>query len=129
MPKKKSLTAAQLADLYFEAKNERLQFAKQLEEMDRREKDLRQQVIAALNNEGVEGVSTKKVRVTLVSKIFPKVVDWEQVQKYIKKTNNWFVMQRRLSDAAIKEIWEDGKQIPGIESDSILVLSVNKVNR
>lgn len=41
--------------------------------------------------------------------------DWPKIWAYIKKYNAWELLHKRLSSTAVRERWEAGKEIPGID--------------
>ena len=45
---------------------------------------------------------------------------------HIRKTKDFSLLQRRLAAPAIKERWEAGKKVPGVEPFAILKVSVVK---
>ena len=73
------------------------------------------------------GSQGKTHRVSVVTKIVPQVEDWEKVYTYITKTKNFQLLQRRLSDAAVEEIWESGKKVPGVGTFNVVKISLTKI--
>ena len=71
--------------------------------------------------------SASKAIEVIVTKQVPKVKDWDEFYKYVKKTGSFDLMQKRLTDAAIKERWENGKEVPGVEHFNVVSVSINKV--
>lgn len=115
------------ADKLFELRNKRLAMQKEVDIISAEESALKNYIIENLPKSEASGVSGKLARVTIVVKQIPQVKDWEAFYKYVKKTGSFDLMQKRLTDAAIKERWEDGKKIPGVESFNAVSVSINKV--
>jgi hypothetical protein len=44
----------------------------------------------------------------------PTVSNWDDFYKYVLKTKDFSLLERRPGKAAIKERWNDGKSVPGI---------------
>jgi hypothetical protein len=110
------------ADKLFELRNKRLSEQKKVDEIASEET-----AIENLPKSEASGVAGKLARVTVVTKQVPQVKDWDAFYKYVKKTGSFDLMQKRLTDAAIKERWEAGKEVPGVEHFNAVSVSINKV--
>ncbi len=115
------------ADKLFELRNKRLAEQKKVDEIAAEETALKNHIIENLPKSEASGVAGKLARVTVVTKQVPQVKDWDAFYKYVKKTGSFDLMQKRLTDAAIKERWEAGKEIPGVEHFNAVSVSINKV--
>lgn len=115
------------ADKLFELRNKRLEMQKTVDVVAAEETALKNYIIENLPKSEASGVAGKLARVTVVTKQVPQVKDWDAFYKYVKKTGQFDLMQRRLTDAAIKERWEAGKEIPGVEHFNAVSVSINKV--
>jgi len=115
------------ADKLFELRNKRLAEQKKVDEIAAEESALKNHIIENLPKSEASGVAGKLARVTVVTKQIPQVKDWDAFYKYIKKTGSFDLMQKRLTDAAIKERWEAGKEVPGVEHFNAVSVSINKV--
>lgn len=115
------------ADKLFELRNKRLAGQKLVDEVEAEEKALKAYIIENLPKSEAAGITGKLARVTVVTKQVPQVKDWDVFYKYVKKTGAFDMMQKRLSDAAIKERWENGKEVPGVEHFNVVSVSINKV--
>lgn len=121
----KTLGAA--ADRLYEVRQKRLDQQKVVDALAAEEAALKDHIINNLPKSEASGVAGKLCRVSVVTKAIPQVKDWDALYKYVKKTGAFELLQRRLSDAAIKERWEAGKTVPGIESFNVVSVSVNKL--
>jgi hypothetical protein len=115
------------ADKLFELRNKRLAEQKKVDEISAEESALKNHIIENLPKSEASGVAGKLARVTVVTKQIPQVKDWDAFYKYVKKTGSFDLMQKRLTDAAIKERWEAGKEVPGVEHFNAVSVSINKV--
>ena len=115
------------ADKLFELRAKRLAMQKEVDAVAAEESAFKEHIIQTLPKSEASGVAGKLCRVTVVTKEIPQVKDWDAFYKYVKKTGNFDLMQRRLTDAAIKARWEDGKEIPGVEHFNAVSVSINKV--
>jgi len=115
------------ADRLFQLREKRLEDQKKVDAIEAEEKALKEHIIQTLPKSEASGVAGKIARVTVVSKAVPQVKDWDVFYKHVKKTGEFELLQRRLTDTAIRERWDAGKQVPGVESFNALTVSVNKI--
>lgn len=132
VPKKKKVfkfpkNLAACADRMFELTQKRRAVKKEMEAIEEEEKAYKAHIIENLPKSQASGVAGKLCRVTAIVKEIPQLKDSEAFYKYVKSKNRFDLLQRRLSDAAIKEMWEDGKEVPGVEKFNAVTLSVNKL--
>ncbi len=74
-----------------------------------------QHLIGLLEASGAKGVIGNRSKATLKEKEVPTLKDPEKFYAYVKKTGQFNLIQRRLANAAVRELWEDGKKVPGID--------------
>lgn len=120
-------TMAACADQYYLLRERRLAEQKKVDAIEAEEKAIKEHIINTLPKSEASGVAGKVARVTVVKKVVAQVKDWDKFFKYIKKTGEFDLMQRRVSDSAVQERWEAGKTVAGVESFNALTLSVNKL--
>jgi hypothetical protein len=132
MPKKpapafkppKSLAAC--ADLLYSVREERLAAQKVADALKEKETLLQEHLINNLPKSQAGGIIGKLASVVLDSKVVPKVEDWDALYKYVLKTKSFSFLQRRLSETAIQEIWDNGKEVPGVSQFKVVVLRLRK---
>ena len=115
------------ADKLYQLRQKRLDMQKLVDVVEEEEKALKEYIINTLPKSEASGVAGKLARVTVITKIVPQVADWDQFYKYVKKTGQFDLMQKRLADAAIKERWDAGKEVPGIGHFNAVTISINKI--
>lgn len=115
------------ADKLYQLKQKRLDAQKVVDAFAAEESALKNHIIDNLPKSDASGIAGKLARVTVVTKEVPQVTDWEQLYKYVKKTGDFSLLQRRVGDAAIKERWENGKEVPGVGHFNAVTISMNKV--
>lgn len=120
-------TMGACADRIYELRRTRLDAQKEVDKIAAEEAALKEHIINSLPKSEASGVAGKVARVTVVTKELPQVKDWEAFYKYVKRTGSFDLMQRRLTDSAVKERWEAGKEIPGVEHFNAVTISINKV--
>lgn len=119
-------TMGACADLLFTTRQRRLLLQKKVEKLEGQETKLKNHII---NNLSVTdtGAQGRIARVSVVKKEVPQVEDWEAFYKYVSRTKQFDLLQKRTADGAIKERWEAKKQIPGVVKFTTKTVSLNKI--
>ena len=120
-------TLAACADRLQDLKKQRLAQQKIVDELVREEGVIAQHLKDSLPLEGSTGVSGMFARVSLVEKIVPTVTDWASLHAHIQRTGDFDLLQRRVSDTAVKERWAAGDKVDGVGEFTAVTLSINKV--
>ena len=119
---------AACADLLYETREQRLALQKQIDNLSKQESALKEHLINNLPKSEASGVAGKVCRVTVVTKEKPNVVDQEVFRKYMSRTRRFDLAQNLQPSApAIRDMWESGKDIPGVEKFNAVTVSMNKV--
>lgn len=118
---------ATCADLYYGMRQRRLELQKQVTALEVEEKALKNHLIDHLPKSEASGIAGKVARVTVVTQDEPIIEDWDRFWAHVKKTNDTSLFQHRLAVTAIKELWEDGQQVPGVGVFKLVNLSLNKL--
>lgn len=127
-PKKMKLGAC--ADKLYELRELRAKLQRQVDAIAADEAALKQHLIDNLPKSEAVGVAGKVARVQVTTKRVPTAEDWEAIQEYVKKNaskGGFALLQRRLNAAAVQEIWDAGKKVPGVGVFMAVGLSVNKI--
>ena len=65
---------------------------------------------------GITRIDTKLGSLTLDADNYEGCVkDWDKLYTYIKKSGEFGLLQKRLGQSLFKEMFEDGKKVPGVE--------------
>lgn len=118
---------AACADLLYQTRKDRLELQHKIDDLAELETALKEFFINSLPKSQASGIAGKVARVQLGAKIVPQVADWPAFYKYVKKNDAFYLMQKRLSESGIVEIWEDGKKVPGVEKFSVVTVSCTAV--
>ena len=115
------------ADRLYELKAEKSAAQKVVEAIEAEETAIKNYIIDELPKSNASGIAGTKARVTVVTKPVPRATDWMEVYNFILRNDRFDLLQRRLSDAAVKEMWQDGQSVPGVEPFNVITVSINKV--
>lgn len=117
----------EVADLLYAIRQERLAKQKEVDELASRETALKNHIIENLPKSEATGAAGKTANVRVVIKQKPQVKDWDALYAYVSKTKSFDLLQRRLSDKAVTDRWENSKTVPGVEAVPVVDVSVTKV--
>jgi hypothetical protein len=125
-------TLATCADHLYTTRQERLLLQKQVDELQARETALREHLIQNLPKSQATGIAGKVARATVENKDVVQVEDWDKFHTYVlkqapKNPGIWAMLQKRVGDAAVKEVLNGGGKVPGVQMIQIPVVSLNKV--
>lgn len=87
----------------------------QVSEIEGQYKDLEEALMDKLEAEGSDKGSGKHASASITRNVVGNVTDWDKLNAYVKKTGYFHLYQKRLSDPAVRELFEQGKKIPGCE--------------
>lgn len=68
-----------------------------------------------LDAEGVDKSTGKKASVSISKSVVATIVDWDTFTAYVAKKKYFHLLQRRVSDTAARELFEQQGQVPGLE--------------
>jgi hypothetical protein len=117
---------AKKADLLYKTREKRLKIQKQVDELQGLESALKEYFINSLPKD-TSGVAGRVARVQTTPKAIPRVEDWGKFYAYVRSKKRFDLLQRRLSEAAVKEIWENGKTVPGVAKFTTVSVSCTKL--
>ena len=98
--------------------------AKQLQE------DMIDHAMMVFKKDDLEGSKGKLGQASISCSVVPQAEDpaaWEKIFKYILKKKDFAILQKRLGVTHIRDLWEDGVQIPGVIPFPRVTLSITKV--
>lgn len=120
---------ATCADTLYKLREERLALQKQVDALAEQESILREHLINNLPKSSATGISGKLATAKVETKSVVQVADWDALYAYIiknAKKGGFALLQRRVSDSAVREIWEEKKEVPGCKAFNVPVVSVTK---
>lgn len=124
-------TLPALADAYYTTMQERLKLQKEVDKLEEKEKAFKAHLINNLPLSEANGVAGKIASVRIEQKDRVAVDNWDELQAYaIKnvKKGGFAIFQRRVNDAAIKELLADPKaKFKGAHLEQYKSLSYSKL--
>jgi hypothetical protein len=115
------------SDALYKLKLEKAALNKQLDALDEKRKALEEHAYKQLNQAKLLGGKGRVGQITKTEKDIPVIQDWAAFTRYVARTKQFDLIQRRLGEGAIKARWEDKKTVPGVGVFTRIGLSVTKV--
>lgn len=115
------------ADEYASVRELRLAMEKLVASVKERETEIKEHIIRELPKSDNTGAAGKKYRAQIVTKDQPTLRDWDAFTAYVAKYNRFDMLTKRLADKAVKDTWEAGEAVPGIEKFKTVDVSITKL--
>lgn len=115
------------ADLYNDVRTLRLQMEKEVAEIQARETEVKDHIINNLSKSDDTGAAGKRYRAQIKLKDTPHATDWKLTWAYVAKHNRFDLLQKRLGEKAVMDMYEAGETIPGIEIMHVPTVSITKI--
>ncbi len=115
------------ADLFAEVRELRLAMQKHVDAVKAREKEVKDFIIDNLSKSDDTGAAGRKYRAQIVSKEVPTLKDWDAFTAFVVAHSRFDLLQKRLSDKAVKDLWEDGAEVDGVEKFNAIDVSITKI--
>lgn len=103
-------------DLLYTARAARLEKEHEVEELKKRETNLRNHIFNTFEVANIEGAKGKIATVTVGEELKPEVKDWNAVYQYIVENSAWELLEKRMARVAYRELFEAGVLVPGTEA-------------
>lgn len=113
-------------DAFKAFREKRLSLAKEVEALKAEEARLKEELIELFSDSEVSTIGGKLAIISLVQKTKPVATDWPALHKHILDSGDFDLLQRKLGESAVKARWEDGEDVPGVETKTFYDLSVRK---
>ena len=119
-------TLGACADLLMVLKGETSELNRQFKLLKSFESEIKNKLIDELPKSQAEGVTGKTAQATITKKPKPTVKDWSKLYAHILKTKDFSFLNCSVGAAAVKEHWEAGEKVPGVEAYNVIGVSVTK---
>lgn len=106
-------TIGSMTDKLIDLRNKRFELEKQAEVLKAEADLLAEQLMKKLEAEGTNKGAGKKGTCSVTEGIVPTVEDWDALHKYIKRTGQFHLLQRRVAEAPWRELFEKKGAVPG----------------
>jgi hypothetical protein len=104
-----------IIDQLHDLRERKRELMKQVEVIEAEYGALEEQLMEKLDKEGTGKGAGTKASASISVSVVGNVTDWDKFHAYVKKTGFFHLFQRRLSDPAVRELFDQGKKVPGVE--------------
>jgi hypothetical protein len=116
-------------DLLYDLRKARQTYQATVDAIKAKETEIKDALLKLYGKAKIQGASGKLARAEVNPKDIPRAEDWPRLYAHIKKTGDFDLLQKRLSDGAIKERWDAKRPVPGVGKFTALVINVTKKTR
>lgn len=116
---------AALTDQFAGLRRRKAELQKQVDEAASDADKIRKFLIAAMQEAGLNTVGGVIASVALRTKRVPKVENYDALYAHLRACGEFDLLYRRVNEAAVKERWNVGEQVPGVTSVEITDLSIS----
>ena len=110
-------TVGWLIDELFLLREQRRKLAETDKSLQAQYAELEARLIAALDQQETTQARGRSATATLTEEDYATVSDWSVVYDYISRTQSWFLLHKRISNASWKELTElNGEPVPGTQA-------------
>ena len=78
-------------------------------------KELSSEIMVKMDAQGAKRIGGLSANVSISETDVPTVKDWDLVYDYIKTNDSFYLLQKRMSAAAFRELLVLGHEVPGVE--------------
>ena len=119
----------EIIDKLYATRASRLDLMKLADELKETETQLREEILDLLETIGLEKASGKTATVGIRRNEVPLVTEWEEIHQFIKTSDRFDLLQKRLSTPAWRELYQGGILVPGTVMGIDVELSLTKSTR
>jgi hypothetical protein len=113
--KKPAKTLGALVDDVFKLRTKKAELEAAAKDVAGKIGDLESEILDRMKAEGLEKTTGKGGTVSVGSSVVADVVDWDSFLSFIYKNKYGHLLQRRVSDPAWREIYEQKGKVPGTQ--------------
>jgi len=105
----------------------RLAADKESRKLKKQEDDVNAFIIAEMREKAITEAHGELLVVELDVKEKGSVDNWDALWSYIRENNAFELLHKRLTDSAVKERWDAGEEVPGVEKVDVYKLILSTI--
>ena len=83
------------------------------------QRELESQISIRMQEQGLDKISNDICTISLKTEVVPTVEDWDALHEHITDTNQFELLQKRVSATAYRELIAAGIDVPGVKSTEL----------
>jgi len=114
--------------------NHRAYLKGQMDQLNKQLKELRGEqdyvdvlLLKKMDTEGVSRTANENASVSINEDTVPNVDDWDALYEHVTSTQDFSLLQRRVSSTAYKELLKMGESVPGLSPRSVRRVNFRKL--
>lgn len=119
-------STSEIINTLFEARERKRILDAESKKIEASIQDMKLELISRMQTENIHGTSTDLASVTLTESVVPNVTDWDVFYSYIKENDAFYMLERRASSTAWRELHQAGLTPPGTEPFTKFDISLRK---
>lgn len=100
--------------------------AKKLEKLEKKYKEEESSLMDNIPKQDLDGALGKIAMAKINTLVVGNVTDWDQVYKFIKRTNGFDLLNKAFNNKAYRDRLENNKKVPGVKPVKVHKLSLTK---
>lgn len=123
----KSLTIGAAIDKIWLMRENKKALEAQVKKVEGEIKEVEETIFGLLDAQDTRKGEGKKASVSINETVVTTVEDWEALWPYIAKNKYFHLVQKRVSDPGMRELWDMGKKVPGVQPFTKRTLSIRSL--
>jgi seryl-tRNA synthetase len=107
-------------------REQRKELEAQADELKKQERELEDSILKQFRSTELESVKTEHYTASRSVQVKPSVHDWDAFYRYIQETGDFSLLQKRPGEGAVKEHWDHGEEVPGVEPFHLVKLNLRQ---
>ena len=100
-------------------RNEIKTLQSQEKQLKAQQRELESQISIRMQEQGLDKISNDICTISLKTEVVPTVEDWDALHQHITDTNQFELLQKRMSATAYRELIASGIDVPGVKSTEL----------
>ena len=117
---------AEVIKAYRALRDRKAQLDAEIKEIKADMQKLENVVLAYLQEQGLQNVKTPFGTAFQTHKERWSIKDWDSLKGWIQQTGNLDVLSKRLATTAVRELEEEGVELPGVEKSVEIAVQIRK---
>jgi len=112
---------------YYTKRADRLALQKQVDSLKQEEDDLMYEITKELHDKNLTQLVIDGVHISRTVKVASLVTDWPAFLEFVKTTGSVDLLQKRVTESAVKLRWDAGVTLPGVDKTTKDSITVTKI--
>lgn len=117
----------ELIDKLFMLREQKQGLTAQVKEVDAEINDVKATLLERFSDVGTEYARGSLASASRTEMVVPNIDDWGLVQEWVMENDALYLLHRRVSQGAWKELQDAGTDVPGIEPFTKIDVSIRKL--